>query len=118
MTPIVDQITKFLSRPRRPRLAVIREGMAMRVVFFYPGDEGAYLENVHVTLYENGIVVIRSKSEETTTHLQNCEILWSFEDNESRTHQLHVVKPRTDRKDKGPEEHHQENLPSQNEDKL
>ena len=30
-------------------------------------------------LFENGIVHISSDQEESTTHLQNCEILWQFE---------------------------------------
>jgi hypothetical protein len=51
----------------------------MRVIFFYPGEEGTYVDNAEVTLYENGIVHITSNNEESTTHLQNCEILWQFE---------------------------------------
>ena len=50
----------------------------MRVIFFYPGEEGTYIDNAEVTLYENGIIHIKSHQEETTTHLQNCEILWQF----------------------------------------
>jgi len=48
------------------------------VVFFYNGEEGTYVDDVHVTLYTNGIVNIESSYEQTTTHLQNCEILWEF----------------------------------------
>jgi hypothetical protein len=58
---------------------VLKKGSAMRVIFFYPGEEGTYVDNANVTLYENGIVHIKSNQEETTTHLQNCEILWTFE---------------------------------------
>ncbi len=53
----------------------------MRIVFFYPGEEGTYVDNCEVTLFENGIVHIASTQEETTTHLQNCEILWNFDAN-------------------------------------
>ena len=60
-------------------LRVIRKGPAMRVIFFYPGEEGTYVDHADVTLYENGIVHITSNQEESTTHLQNCEILWNFE---------------------------------------
>jgi hypothetical protein len=60
-------------------LKVLRKGAAMRVIFFYPGEEGTYVDNAEVTLYENGIVHITSNNEESTTHLQNCEILWQFE---------------------------------------
>jgi hypothetical protein len=50
----------------------------MRVIFFYPGEEGTYVDHVNVILFENGIVQIFSAQEETTTYLQNCEILWRF----------------------------------------
>jgi hypothetical protein len=60
-------------------LGVLRKGKAMRVIFFYPGEEGTYVDHAEVTLYENGIVHIASNQEESTTHLQNCEILWNFE---------------------------------------
>jgi hypothetical protein len=58
---------------------VLRKGHAQRVIFFYPGEEGTYVDNAEVTLYENGIVHIASSQEESSTHLQNCEILWRFE---------------------------------------
>jgi len=48
----------------------------MRVMFFYPGEEGTYIENIHVRVYHTGIVHIRANQEEVTTHIQNCEILW------------------------------------------
>lgn len=60
-------------------LGILRKGRAMRVIFFYPGEEGTYVDHAEVTLYENGIVHIASNQEESTTHLQNCEILWNFE---------------------------------------
>lgn len=58
---------------------VLRKGRAVRVVFFYPGEEGTYVDQPFVTLYENGIVHLANAQEETTTHLQNCEILWRFD---------------------------------------
>ena len=61
---------------RGPR--VLKSGPASRVVFFYQGEEGTYVDDVHVKVFENGIVNIESAYEETTTHLQNCEILWKF----------------------------------------
>lgn len=60
---------------------IIKKGVAMRVVFFYPGEEGTYVDQAQVTLYESGLVHIQAASEETTTHVQNCEILWRFEVN-------------------------------------
>jgi hypothetical protein len=58
---------------------VLKHAQAMRVVFFYPGEEGTYVDNCTVTLFENGIVHLRAKTEETTTHLHHCEILWRYE---------------------------------------
>jgi hypothetical protein len=75
---------------------ILKKGFAMRVIFFYPGEEGTYVDNAHVTLYENGIVHIRSNQEETTTVLQNCEILWNFEvDSEERSNKVRLLKPKS-----------------------
>jgi hypothetical protein len=77
------------------RVRVLKEGHAMRVIFFYPGEEGTYVDNCDVTLYENGIIHIASNQEETTTHLQNCEILWRFEtEAEDRANKLRLLKPK------------------------
>src|ERR1043165_8905824 len=75
---------------------VLKKGSAMRVIFFYPGEEGTYVDHANVTLYENGIVHIKSTQEETTTHLQNCEILWSFEveHSEERANKVRLLKPK------------------------
>src|SRR6185295_3786924 len=74
-------------------LKVLKRGPAMRVIFFYPGEEGTYVDNAQVTLYENGIIHIASNQEETTTHLQNCEILWRFEvDGEDRANKVRRLK--------------------------
>jgi len=61
-------------------LRVVKKGLAQRVVFFYPGEEGTYIDNAHVTLYATGIVHIEASNEVTTTHLQHCEILWRFQE--------------------------------------
>lgn len=88
---------------RRNQLNVLKNGPAMRVIFFYPGEEGTYVDNADVTLYDNGIVHIRSNQEETTTHLQNCEILWNFEvDAEDRTPKVRLLKPREEGASKPP----------------
>lgn len=60
-------------------LRILKHAQAMRVIFFYPGEEGTYIDGATVTLFENGVVHIRGKNEETTTHLQHCEILWRCE---------------------------------------
>jgi hypothetical protein len=78
-------------------MRIIKKGSAMRVIFFYPGEEGTYVDHANVTLYENGIVHISSHQEETTTHLQNCEILWRFEtDAEDRVNKVRLLKPKTE----------------------
>ena len=85
-------------------MRILKKGHAMRVIFFYPGEEGTYVDNADLTLYENGIVHIKSPQEETTTHLQNCEILWRFEvDAEDRANKLRLLKPKGEqRTDEGP----------------
>ena len=76
-----------------PRVRVLKQGMAQRVIFFYPGEEGTYVDHVHVTLYENGMVFIQSRNEETSTQLGNCEILWRFEtEAEDRSGKSKVVR--------------------------
>src|SRR4051812_34714172 len=81
--------------PGANQLKGLKKGHAMRVIFFYPGEEGTYVDNAQVTLYENGIIHIASNQEETTTHLQNCEILWRFEvDGEDRANKVRLLKPK------------------------
>jgi hypothetical protein len=70
--------------PARPYMEILKQGEAMRVFFFYPGEEGTYIDRVRVTLYTNGVVHIVNEREESTTHLQNCEIVWRFESDEER----------------------------------
>lgn len=77
------------------RVKILKKGSAMRVIFFYPGEEGTYVDNAEVVLYENGIVHIKSSQEESTTHLQNCEILWTFEvEGEDRANKVRLLKPK------------------------
>jgi len=95
------------------QVKVLKKGHAMRVIFFYPGEEGTYVDNSEVTLFENGIVHIHSNQEETTTHLQNCEILWRFEtDAEDRSNKVRLLKP------KGESRSVESELPPKNPDLL
>ena len=87
-------------------LKVMKKGQAVRVIFFYPGEEGTYVDNVTVTLYENGIVHIASDQEESTTHLQNCEILWRTHTEataEERMPKVRLLKPKAGDTVKGPD---------------
>ncbi len=75
-------------------LPILRQGPAARVIFFYPGEEGTFVENAKVTLYANGIVHITTQHEETTTDLRNCEILWRLEvETEERQNKVRLLKP-------------------------
>jgi hypothetical protein len=88
------------------RVKILKKGHAMRVIFFYPGEEGTYVDNCDVTLYENGIIHIASNQEETTTHLQNCEILWRFEtEAEDRANKLRLLKPKAGESGKASDKH-------------
>lgn len=70
----------FFPVPRSTRsVQILKAGKAQRVIFFFPPEEGSYVENVHVTLFENGIVHVHCDQETTTTHIYNCEIVWRFE---------------------------------------
>ena len=100
---MVQKVLAWLKSELQPKageathMKILKKGPAMRVIFFYPGEEGTYVDHAEVTLYENGIVQIASSQEETTTHLQNCEILWRFEtEAEERANKLRLLKPKSD----------------------
>jgi hypothetical protein len=61
---------------RRFRNPGLRSGRALRVVFYYPGEEPTYLEDAHVVLYKNGVVDVFHREEQVSTHMQNVEIIW------------------------------------------
>src|SRR3954469_23170977 len=95
LNPTDAPVTTRTSKRDGGSLKVLKRGSAMRVIFFYPGEEGTYIDNAEVTLYENGIIHIKSHQEETTTHLQNCEILWRFEtEAEDRSNKVRLLKPK------------------------
>lgn len=59
---------------KHPR--VLRAGFASRVVFYYPGEDGTFLDNAWVRVFETGVVDINHPREQVTTHIQNVEIVW------------------------------------------
>lgn len=61
---------------RRVRRGIVRSGFATRVVFYYPGEDGTYLDGAWVRIYDSGIVDINHPREQVTTHIQNVEIVW------------------------------------------
>lgn len=73
------RLRRSLEGAGHPRMRVLKQGRAARIVFFYPGEEGTYIDDAWVRVYENGIVHIESRFEETMAHLQNCEVLWHIE---------------------------------------
>lgn len=54
----------------------LQEGQAHRVIFYYQGEEPTFLEDAYVSIYKNGMIEIRHRSEHVTTHVQNVEVLW------------------------------------------
>lgn len=54
----------------------LREGEALRVIFYYPGEEPTYLDDAYVTIYRNGVVEVEHRNEHVSTHSQNIEVLW------------------------------------------
>ena len=105
---------RFASQPKNKKLSsspfnvesrLMRRGHAMRVIFFYPGEEGTYIDHAEVSLFENGTVHIQSNMEETTTHLKNCEILWRYEESETddRSNKVRLLKPKAVVQEKEPE---------------
>jgi hypothetical protein len=73
------ELSQVLAHTPSKQSDVLRQGTARRVIFYYPGEEGTYVENAEITLFHNGIVFLKSAQEETTTHIQNCEIMWNYE---------------------------------------
>src|SRR3989344_1508920 len=66
----------FFQWLRRSRRGVVKSGFATRVVFYYPGEDGTYLDGAWVRIYESGIVDINHPREQVTTHVQNVEVIW------------------------------------------
>ncbi len=54
----------------------LREGSALRVIFYYQGEEPTYLDDAYVTIFRNGMVEVEHRNEHVSTHVQNVEILW------------------------------------------
>lgn len=85
-----------LANKLNPQSKIIKTGPALRVIFYYPGEEGTYMENVNVTVYDTGAVHIESKTEESTAHLQNCEIIWRFDlGKEPQTDKIRLIRPKS-----------------------
>jgi hypothetical protein len=54
----------------------LQEGDALRVIFYYGGEEPTYLDDAFVTVFRNGMVEVHHRNEHVSTHVQNVEILW------------------------------------------
>lgn len=60
---------------------MIKCGHAEQIIFYYNGEEGTYISDAKVSLYESGVVHIESNGEIVTTHISNCEIVWEKSEN-------------------------------------
>ena len=49
---------------------VIRSGFAARVVFYYTGEDGTYLDGAWVRIYQSGVVDVNHPREQVTTHIK------------------------------------------------
>jgi hypothetical protein len=70
---MVGKIFKWFQGSGR---SVVRAGFAARVVFYYPGEDGTYLDGAWVRIYDSGIVDVNHPREQVTTHIQNVEVIW------------------------------------------
>lgn len=50
--------------------------MAERVIFYYTGEDGTFLDMAFVTVFKNGVVEVWHRNEHVSTHIQNVEIIW------------------------------------------
>src|SRR3990167_2671057 len=80
----------FFQWLRRSRKGVVKSGFATRVVFYYPGEDGTYLDGAWVRIYESGIVDINHPREQVTTHVQNVEVVWK-DDRQARSERPFVL---------------------------
>jgi len=68
----------------------------MRVIFFYPGRRGHLCRQRRSHPLRERIIHIKSNQEETTTFLQNCEILWKYEtEADDRANKVRLLKPKS-----------------------
>lgn len=76
---------------RKSRVNVVKAGFAARVVFYYPGEDGTYLDGAWVRIYESGIVDVNHPREQVTTHIKNVEVVWKNQRRlkQARTFTLH-----------------------------
>jgi hypothetical protein len=78
---------------------VFKQGKAVRVLLFDPFEDGSFIDEAHVSLFQNGIVHIKSKYEEVSSHIQNCEILWEVKPHkDARPGNLKLVDQMVDQK--------------------
>jgi len=72
----------------------LQQGDALRVIFYYGGEEPTYLDDAYVTVFRNGMVEVHHRNEHVSTHVQNVEILWKGENSSagSQARALTLVK--------------------------
>ena len=67
----------------------LQKGEAMRVIFYYQGEEPTYLDEAYVTVFKNGMVEVLHRNEHVSTHVQNVEILWKSKTSQMSPGQHH-----------------------------
>ena len=63
----------------------LQSGQAQRVIFYYYGEEPTFLEDADVTVFRNGVVEVKHRTEHVSTHAQTVEILWKTRPGRSGT---------------------------------
>ena len=84
---MVGNLLKWFQGSQR---GIVRAGFATRVVFYYPGEDGTYLDGAWVRIYDSGIVDINHPREQVTTHIKNLEVIWK-DNRQSRSERPFVL---------------------------
>lgn len=91
----------------KSRVNIVKAGFAARVVFYYPGEDGTYLDGAWVRIYDSGIVDINHPREQVTTHIKNVEVVWKNHRRlkQARTFTLHSFEQDRPNKPKSAKDH-------------
>ena len=58
-------------------MTIFKEGYAKTVVFYPRSLPPSAVQGAYVTVYDNGMVHVKSEMEETMGSIQNCDIVWT-----------------------------------------
>lgn len=78
-------------------MTIVREGLCKLAIFFYPSGDSNSMMDAQVTLYDNGLIHLKTDFEDIHSHIHNCELIWDFKSREpdptDREPQDNVVTP-------------------------